>query len=184
MRERRCAGPSTCTTGDRTSAEALADGPKAGLGNNGSMPQDVAPNFTIVTLGVSDLERSIRFYSDLGWEQRGNPADGIVWFKTSGTWLGLFGYEALADDAHLEAPPPDEQPRYRGITLALNMGSEDAVDLAFVKVREVGGKIVKPPTRMEWGGYSGYFTDPDGTLWEIAYAPGFPVDPHGRIEIP
>ncbi|MBY9075843.1 VOC family protein [Nocardioides sp. WL0053] len=148
------------------------------------MTDAVPPNFSIVTLGVTDLERSVRFYTDLGWEQRGNITDGIVWFKTSGTWLGLFGYDALADDAHLEAPPQDELPRYRGITLAVNLPDEAAVDLAFVRVREVGGKIVKPATRAEWGGYSGYFSDPDGILWEIAYAPGFAVDEHGRIEVP
>lgn len=148
------------------------------------MPTDVAPNLAIVTLGVTDLERSVRFYSDLGWESRGDVSNGIVWFKTSGSWVGLFGYDDLADDAHLEAVPADEQPRYRGVTLALNLPSADAVDLAFVRVREVGGKIVKPPTRAEWGGYSGYFADPDGTLWEICHNPGFPLDDEGRIDIP
>lgn len=147
------------------------------------MPHEVAPNLSIVTLGVTDLARSITFYADLGWEQRGDAADGIVWFKTSGSWLGLFGYDALAEDAGVEAPPADEQPDYRGITLAVNLPSEHAVDLAFVRVREAGGKIVKPATRTEWGGYSGYFRDPDGILWEIAHAPGFTVDEHGRIEI-
>ena len=146
------------------------------------MPTDLPANFSIVTLGVSDLERSARFYRDLGWEQRGNTSDGITWFKTSGTWVGLFGYDALAGDVGLEAPP--EQPTYRGITLAINVGSEDAVDRAFARVQEVGARIVKPATRAEWGGYSGYFADPDGHLWEIAYAPGFAVDENGRIEIP
>jgi catechol 2,3-dioxygenase-like lactoylglutathione lyase family enzyme len=149
-----------------------------------SLMHEVAPNFSIVTLGVSDLDRSIRFYRDLGWEQRGDAANGIVWFKTAGTWIGLYGYEALADDAHLDALPADEQPRYRGVTLAINLASEDAVDLAFVRVREIGGVIVKPATRAEWGGYSGYFADPDGILWEIAYAPGFTIDEHGRLDIP
>lgn len=148
------------------------------------MPNDVPANLAIVTLGVSDLDRSIRFYRDLGWEMRGDAANGIVWFKTSGSWIGLFGYDALADDAHLDAVPAEDLPAYRGVTLAINLPTEDEVDLAFVRVREVGGTIVKPPTRAEWGGYSGYFADPDGTLWEIACNPGFPVDEHGRIEIP
>lgn len=148
------------------------------------MAQQVPANFSIVTLGVADLDRSIAFYRDLGWEQRGNRADGIVWFKTSGTWLGLFGYDALAEDAGLTAPSRDEMPAYRGITLAINMTTEDEVDAAFARVRDVGGAVVKPPQRTDWGGYSGYFADPDGTLWEIARAPGFPVDEHGRIEIP
>ena len=145
------------------------------------MPTDIAPNFAIVTLGVTDLARSIRFYGDLGWEQRGDAANGIVWFKTSGSWVGLFGYEELA---HVEVVPADELPAYRGVTLAINLPTEDAVDLAFVKVREAGGTIVKPPARTDWGGYSGYFADPDGVLWEIAFNPGFPIDEHGRIEIP
>lgn len=149
----------------------------------GVVPRDVPPNFSIVTLGVTDLDRSIAFYRDLGWEQRGNRADGIVWFRTSGTWLGLLGYDELAEDAGLAAPVPDQMPAYRGITLALNMNTEDEVDLAFVRVRDAGGAIVKPPKRTDWGGYSGYFADPDGVLWEIARAPGLPVDEHGRIEI-
>ena len=147
------------------------------------MPTDVPANFAIVTLGVADLERSARFYRDLGWEQRGDPAQGITWFKTSGSWLGLFGYDALAEDAALTAGPESDLPPYRGITLALNLASEDAVDLAFARVHEVGGRIVKPAHRTEWGGYSGYFADPDGHLWEICYNPGFPIDESGRIEI-
>jgi len=148
------------------------------------MPIDVAPNFAIVTLGVSDLKESIAFYSGLGWEQRGDETNGIVWFKTTGSWIGLFGYDELAQDAHVDAPPAGELPSYRGVTLAVNLPSEDAVDLAFVRIREVGGKIVKPATRAEWGGYSGYFADPDGHLWELCFNPGFPIDEHGRIEIP
>ena len=148
------------------------------------MPTDIAPHLAIVTLGVADLARSARFYADLGWAQRGDVANGIVWFKTSGSWLGLHGYDALAEDARLEAPPGEEQPRYRGITLALNLRTEDAVDLAFVRVGAVGGTIVKPPARTAWGGYSGYFADPDGVLWEICHNPAFPLDDDGRIEIP
>ena len=79
--------------------------------------------------------------------------------------------------------PVDDLPAFRGITLAINLASENAVDLAFARVHEVGGRIVKPAERTPWGGYSGYFADPDGHLWEIAFAPMFPPDEHGRIEI-
>ena len=147
------------------------------------MPTDVPANFSIVTLGVTDLARSARFYADLGWEQRGDLSDGIVWFKTSGSWVGLFGHDALAEDTGLAAVPVDDLPAFRGVTLALNLASESAVDLAFARVLEVGGRIVKPAERLSWGGYSGYFADPDGHLWEIAFAPMFPPDEHGRIEI-
>ena len=147
------------------------------------MPVDVPANFSIVTLGVADLDRSHRFYRALGWESRGDLAEGIIWFKTSGTWLGLFGHDALAEDVGLPATPQDELPPYRAVTLAICLGSEDAVDLAFARVHEIGGRIVKPAERTTWGGYSGYFADPDGHLWEIAHNPGFPIDDQGRIEI-
>jgi uncharacterized protein len=147
------------------------------------MPSDVPANFSIVTLGVTDLERSVRFYRDLGWEQRGDPAEPITWFRTAGSWIGLFGYAELAADADCAPVPADDLPAYRGVTLALNLPSEDAVDLAFARVQDVGGRIVKPAAKTEWGGYSGYFADPDGHLWEIARNPFFPIDEQGRIEI-
>jgi uncharacterized protein len=149
----------------------------------GGMSSDVPPQFAICTLGVADLERSVEFYRALGWEQRGDLAEGITWFKTTGSWIGLFGYDALAEDAALAPTPQADLPAYRGVTLALNLGSTDAVDDAFARVQEVGGRVVKPAEGTPWGGYSGYFADPDGHLWEIAHNPGFPIDEHGRIEI-
>ena len=133
---------------------------------------NVPPNFTIVTLGVTDLDRSIAFYRALGWEQRGDPSAGITWFRTSGTWLGLFGHDDLAADVGVAADPPVT---YRGITLALNVNDEQTVD--------AGARLVKPARRTEWGGYSGYFADPDGHLWEVAFAPGFRVADDGTIDI-
>ena len=147
------------------------------------MSTDVPANFSIVTLGVTDLHRSVRFYRGLGWEQRGDVSEGITWFKTSGTWIGLFGYDALAEDAALEPVAHGDLPDYRGISLAINLNSVVEVDLAFAQVHEAGGRIVKPAEPTPWGGYSGYFTDPDGHLWEIAYAPGFVLDEQGRLEI-
>jgi uncharacterized protein len=147
------------------------------------MTSDVPANFSIVTLGVTDLDRSVRFYTGLGWEQRGDVAEGITWFKTSGSWIGLFGHDALAEDAGLPTVHQDDLPPYRGITLGVNLDSVAAVDAAFARVKEVGGRVVKPAEPTPWGGYSGYFADPDGHLWEIAHAPGFPIDEQGHIEI-
>ncbi|WP_148574470.1 VOC family protein [Nocardioides caldifontis] len=140
----------------------------------------VAPNFVILTLGVSDLDRSIAFYSGLGWEMRGRREDGIVWFRTSGSWVGLFPAHELAADAGLVVAPPQE---FRGSTYAVNLPSEADVDAAVEEVAALGARIVKAPVRMEWGGYSAYFADPDGHLWELCYNPTFPLDADGRIEI-
>lgn len=139
------------------------------------------PNFSIVTLGVADLDRAIAFYEGLGWERRGSVADGIVWFKTFAAWVGLYGFAQLAADVGLEAP--ESLPTFRGSTLAINLYSEEAVDEAFAVVREAGARVVKEPVRAAWGGYSGYFCDPDGHLWEIAYAPGFQIE-DGQVSIP
>jgi predicted lactoylglutathione lyase len=140
----------------------------------------VAPNFVIVTLGVRDLTRSISFYRGLGWEQRGDAAQGIVWFRTSGSWIGLWGSSELAADIGI---PVGALPRFRGATFAVNLGSEAEVDDAFETVATLGGEILKPAERLEWGGYSGYFADPDGHLWELCYNPTFPLDDTGRIDI-
>ena len=141
----------------------------------------LAPNLVIVTLGVSDLDRSIAFYRGLGWEQRGEAAQGIVWFRTSGAWLGLFGADELASDAGLRS---EELPVFRGLSLAVNLPTEADVDAAVELVRRLGAEIVKEPERADWGGYAGYFADPDGHLWELCFNPGFPLDEQGRIEIP
>ncbi len=147
----------------------------------------IPAHFTIVTLGVSDLARSVAFYQAMGWEKRGDEADGICWFRTGGCWVGLFGYDALSADIGLTAKGqpaiPASQPTYRGITLAINVNSEAEVDSSLEHAVHVGGRLLKPATRMEWGGYSGYFADPDGHVWEVAHAPGFPVDAQGRIDI-
>ncbi|HZI98049.1 MAG TPA: VOC family protein [Actinomycetales bacterium] len=142
------------------------------------------PTFSIVTLGVGDLGRSIAFYRAIGWEQRGDASAGITWFRTTGSWIGLFGYDALAEDVGVAAAPAHELPAYRGITLAVNVRNEDEVDRALAHAVDAGAELVKPATRAEWGGYSGYFADPDGHLWEVAYAPGFTIDDDGRLQMP
>ncbi len=140
----------------------------------------VPTRISIVTLGVDDLARSKAFYEALGWEVAGAAGDEICWFRTADSYLGLFGREALARDAGLRSEPTAE---FGGITLAINVESETAVDAAFEAAVGAGGRILKPAERTEWGGYSGYFADPDGHLWEVAWNPFFVIGPDGLLRL-
>jgi catechol 2,3-dioxygenase-like lactoylglutathione lyase family enzyme len=136
----------------------------------------------LVTLGVTDLARSIAFYEALGWERATSSIEGtICWFHTADTNLGLFPRQDLAEDVGVPNEPPQ---RYAGITLAINVETEEEVGAALKAAVEAGATLVKPATRADWGGLSGYFADPDGFLWEIAWNPGFPIDAQGRVRIP
>jgi uncharacterized glyoxalase superfamily protein PhnB len=106
--------------------------------------------------------------------------DQIAWFHTADTNLGLFANGDLAADANL----PPERARFGGVTLAINVASEDEVGRFLDEAVAAGATLLKPATRADWGGVSGYFADPDGHPWEIAYNPGFPIGPDGRVEIP
>src|SRR5699024_6142362 len=109
----------------------------------------VPAHFSIVTLGVTDVAASAAFYRRLGWEQRGDESVGITWFRTAGTWIGLFGFEELAEDVGLAAgsvPRTGSAPAYRGVTLALNFASEAEVDDALAEALEAGAVQAKAPT--------------------------------------
>jgi uncharacterized protein len=149
-------------------------------GTSEEVDMSVPARISIVTLGVDDLERSKAFYEALGWEVAGSAGDEICWFRTADSYLGLFAREALARDAGLRSEPTAE---FGGITLAINVESEEAVTAAFEAAVTAGARILKPATRAEWGGYSGYFADPDGHPWEVAYNPTFPIGEDGRITI-
>jgi len=130
------------------------------------------PRISIITLGVADLERSIRFYRDgLGLPMREGSV-GIAFFMTKGTWLALYPREALAADAN-QSPTGSG---FNGFTLAHNLRSKEEVDALLAQASSAGAQIVKPAQDTDWGGYSGYFTDPDGFLWEIAWNPYFSID--------
>ena len=130
------------------------------------------PRITLVTLGVSDLARSIRFYRDgLGLPQRETP-ESVAFFEMRGMWLSLYAREALAEDATVSP----EGSGFRGFTLAHNVRSPEAVDLLLADAVAAGATLVKPGQKVFWGGYSGYFADPDGFLWEIAWNPDLPID--------
>ena len=127
------------------------------------------PKVSLITLGVSDLQRSLKFYRDgLGFPTYNyKEGEGVVFFKLEGTWLSIFPREELAKDAKVSA----EGSGFRGITLAHNVGSKEEVDKVFAFALAAGATEVKKPEDVFWGGYSGYFADPDGHLWEVAYNP-------------
>jgi catechol 2,3-dioxygenase-like lactoylglutathione lyase family enzyme len=128
----------------------------------------IKPKIGLITLGVRDLARSLIFYRDgLGFPTHGyDPDSDVVFFPLDGTWLAIHPREKLTADAGV----PDGY-GFGGITLAHNEPSEAAVDATFAKALAAGAKAVKPPVKTNWGGYSGYFADPDGYLWEIAFNP-------------
>jgi len=119
------------------------------------------PRISIVTLGVSDLARSYRFYKDgLGLATTGKPEDGIVFFKTLGAVFALFPYSDLAEDVGPDWTGP--RSKFSGITLAHNVRERHEVDEVLAVAVAAGAEVVKPAADTSWGGYSGYFTDPDG----------------------
>jgi hypothetical protein len=127
---------------------------------------------TLISLGVEDLDRSIEFYRDgLGLPLRAGPS-GIAFFTTSGTWLTLYPRDQLAEDAQVEAAGSG----FRGFTLSHNVRTREAVDEVMREAVAAGAQIQKQPEEASWGGYSGYFRDPDGFLWEIAWNPQFWVE--------
>jgi catechol 2,3-dioxygenase-like lactoylglutathione lyase family enzyme len=130
----------------------------------------VQPRLSLVTLGVADLARATRFYEQvLGLPRLPSPPT-VAFFELGRTWLSLYPREHLAADVGV----PAEGSGFPGFSLAHNVGSEAAVDELLRHVAAGGGRIVKPAQRADWGGYSGYFADPDGFLWEVAWNPDFP----------
>ena len=131
------------------------------------------PRISMITLGVNDLKASIRFYRDgLGFPKMESSSD-VAFFPLNGSWLGLYHRESLAADATVSP----EGSGFAGFTLSHNVVSEAEVDQTIEKAASAGAIVVKPPQKAFWGGYSGYFMDPDGYLWEVAYNPHFWVGP-------
>jgi uncharacterized protein len=135
---------------------------------------------SIITLGVADLKRSREFYERLGWRRSMAKADGIVFFQAGGMALALFPRDELAKDANV----PPEGNGFPGISLAFNTRNRAEVSSLLDAAQTAGAKLVKPAEEAVWGGYSGYFSDPDGFLWEIAWNPFFAVAEDGSIRIP
>lgn len=138
------------------------------------------PRLTMITLGVEDIGKSTAFYEKLGFRKSSASQDSVTFFITNGTVLGLFGRAALADDAGVDDAPN----AYRGVAIAHNLDSEEAVDAAYAHALSCGATGTKVPHKVFWGGYSGYFADPDGHLWEVAHNPFAPLDDNRNMPLP
>lgn len=130
------------------------------------------PRISMITLGVKNLEQSVKFYQKLGFTRQNND-ESVAFFALNGTWLGLFGYDALAEDAKISS----EGNGFRGFSLSHNVQSETEVDSVFAQAVKAGAVVTKIPQKVFWGGYNGYFKDPEGYLWEIAYNPFMWIGP-------
>jgi len=135
------------------------------------------PRISMITLGVRDLAAAVRFYeAGLGFPRMESPPE-VAFFNLNGSWLGLYSRNALAEDATV----PPEGNGFEGFTLSHNVSSEEEVKTAMGQAIAAGATLVKAAQKVFWGGYSGYFKDPDGHLWEIAHNPLFWVGPRDDV---
>jgi len=145
--------------------------------------QSPIARFTVMTLGVDDMRRSIAFYERLGFSRKMRATgEEVAFFQTGASVVALYPWDKLADDATL----PD-QPRpttFRGVTLAWNCASPSEVDDVMAHALAQGARLLKPARRTDYGGYAAYFLDPDGHVWEVVVAPGIEVTADGRVALP
>lgn len=132
----------------------------------------------LITLGVDDFEKSLNFYEKgLGWKKSDKSMEGLALFDLGGIVLALHPRHELAADATLKYQPSE----FSGMTVSYNAKSEKEVDAVMAQVKKLGAKIIKPAQKVYWGGYSGYFKDLDGHLFEVAYNPFWPLDEKGNV---
>lgn len=136
--------------------------------------------FSIVTLGVADLELSRAFYQRLGWSPSAASNNNIVFFQAGGAALAMYPRAELAKDANLGA----EGQGFAGFTIAYNARTKEEVNAVLAAAEAAGAKILKPAEEAFWGGYSGYFSDPDNFAWEVAWNPFFSIAEDGSIILP
>lgn len=144
------------------------------------VPEIMNQTISFITLGVADLARSRAFYKALGWQESPASQEAIAFFQVGSVAFGLFQREALAEDA---AVPPAGS-GFAGFTLAHNVPSEAAVIATLDEAVAVGAKLVRPADKVFWGGFRGYFADPDGFLWEVCFNPFMPLDAEGFVKLP
>ncbi len=134
----------------------------------------------LITLGVEDFERSLAFYErGLGWKRSDKSVDGLALFPLGGITLALHPRHELAEDATLKFQPSE----FSGLTISYNAKSEEEVVEVLKQVEKLGAKIIKPAQKVYWGGYSGYFKDLDGYLFEVAYNPFWTLDENDNLEL-
>ncbi len=140
------------------------------------------PRISVITLGVVDLERSYRFYKEgLGFPTTWKPDKGVIFFKTQGTCLALYPFGKLAED--VDPKLRVRKPKFSGVSLGYNTRTKAEVNKVLKRAEKAGGRIEKPAQDAFWGGYSGYFSDPDGYLWEVAYADFVEFNKDGSLKV-
>jgi uncharacterized protein len=141
------------------------------------------PRFTVITLGITDMRASIAFYEALGFARKfRDTGEAVAFFDTGGTVIGLFPWDRLAKDVTLPDQPRPQA--FRGMTLAWNCGSTEEVDIVLDFAIACGASLLKPAHKTDYGGYSGYFGDPDNHPWEVVVAPGIEVSEDRRVHLP
>lgn len=138
------------------------------------------PSLSLVTLGVKDVPAARAFYERLGLVASSASTEGVAFFQAGGAVLALWGWEELAKDAHARGAGHG----FRGVALAWNVPAKGDVDAALAHAGAAGATVVKAAEDTFWGGRSGYFRDPDGHLWEVAWNPHWPLDAGGRVALP
>ena len=141
------------------------------------------PRFTVITIGVDDIRASIAFYEGLGFSRKMRATgEEVAFFDTGGTTIALFAWAKAAREAGVaEEPRPAA---FRGVTLAWNCRDRAEVDAVLAFALHNGAKLLKPAAPTEYGGYAGYFADPDGHVWEAVVAPGIAVGDDRRVHLP
>lgn len=135
---------------------------------------------SMITLGVSDVAASTAFYEALGLTKSEASQKDVTFFQAGPSVLSLFGRDALAEDGNAGGLWSGSG----GFSVSYNVPSKEAVEAMIAKAQQIGATILKAPQDVFWGGYHGYFADPDGHIWEIAYNPFFPVDDKGVVKLP
>lgn len=138
------------------------------------------PYISMITLGVADIAAATTFYERLGFVRSIESEETVTFMRAGAVVLGLFGREPLKDDAKADGIWTGNG----GIAIAMNCADEAEVDAMMDVAKTAGAQILKPPQKVFWGGYSGYFADPDGHAWEVAYNPFWTLDEGGQVKLP